>query len=65
MVYVSAVDISSVNNYSGGVLSLIYASGPVAKVVLSILFMFSIVSWTIILYNLSNMVEQKKIRKDL
>ncbi|MCX5811647.1 MAG: MotA/TolQ/ExbB proton channel family protein [Proteobacteria bacterium] len=46
------MDISSINNYSGGVLSLIYASGPVAKVVLSILFIFSIVSWTIILYKL-------------
>ena len=46
------MDISSINNYSGGVLSLIYASGPVAKVVLSILFIFSVVSWTIILYKL-------------
>jgi len=46
------VDISGINNLSGGVLSLLYASGPVAKVVVSILFIFSIVSWTIILYKL-------------
>jgi biopolymer transport protein TolQ len=46
------VDISGINNLSGGVLSLLYASGPVAKVVVSILFVFSIVSWTIILCKL-------------
>jgi biopolymer transport protein TolQ len=52
MLYVLAMDISGINNLSGGVLSMIYASGPVAKVVLSILFIFSIVSWTIIFYKL-------------
>ena len=42
--------ISNINNYTGGVLSLLYSAGPVAKVVVLILFIFSIVSWTIILY---------------
>jgi biopolymer transport protein TolQ len=52
MLYLFCVDVSSLNNYTGGVLSLLYASGPVAKVVLSILFIFSIVSWTIILFKI-------------
>jgi biopolymer transport protein TolQ len=42
--------ISNLNNYTGGVLSMLYSAGPVAKVVVLILFVFSIVSWTIILY---------------
>lgn len=47
-----AMDISVINNYTGGALSLLYSAGPVAKVVVAILFIFSIVSWTIILYKL-------------
>ena len=39
--------IESANMYTGGVLGLIYAAGPVAKTVLAILFLFSIVSWAI------------------
>jgi biopolymer transport protein TolQ len=41
------VGIESANLYTGGVLGLIYAAGPVAKTVLFILFVFSIVSWAI------------------
>ena len=41
--------ISSLNAYSGGILSLIYSAGPVAKLVILILLVFSVVSWTIIL----------------
>jgi biopolymer transport protein TolQ len=46
----SNVDVSTINNLTGGVLGLIYSAGPVAKIVLSILFLFSIISWTIILF---------------
>ena len=46
------MDVSSINNYTGGALGLIYSSGPIAKVVVGILFIFSIISWTIILYKL-------------
>lgn len=38
------------NALSGGILGLIYSSGPVAKLVIFILLFFSIISWTIILY---------------
>jgi biopolymer transport protein TolQ len=48
----SNVDVSTINNFTGGVLGLIYSAGPVAKIVLSILFLFSIISWTIILFKL-------------
>jgi biopolymer transport protein TolQ len=34
--------------YTGGLLGLIYAAGPMAKAVIAILIFFSIVSWTII-----------------
>jgi biopolymer transport protein TolQ len=34
--------------YTGGLLGLIYAAGPMAKAVITILVFFSIVSWTII-----------------
>jgi biopolymer transport protein TolQ len=44
------MDVSSINNFTGGVLGLIYSAGTMAKIVLSILFLFSIISWTIILY---------------
>ncbi len=51
MVYVFIfMDVSSINNYTGGVLGMLYSAGPVAKVVVFILFVFSIISWTIILY---------------
>ena len=36
------------NMYTGGLLGLIYAAGPMAKAVIAILIFFSIVSWTII-----------------
>jgi biopolymer transport protein TolQ len=42
--------LSSLNVYSGGLLGLIASSGPVAKVVVFILFVFSLVSWAIIFY---------------
>ncbi len=41
--------ITGLDVYTGGLLGLLYASGPVAKAVVLILFCFSIVSWTIIL----------------
>jgi biopolymer transport protein TolQ len=46
------VTVSNLNSYSGGLLSLLYSAGPVAKAVVVILFIFSIVSWTIILVKL-------------
>jgi biopolymer transport protein TolQ len=61
ILYAFVVDVSGINNVSGGVLSLLYASGPVAKAVVSILFIFSIVSWTIILYKLK---QYGRIEKD-
>ncbi len=42
------MDISGADMYTGGLLGLIYAAGPVAKAVLLILFFFSVISWTII-----------------
>ncbi len=36
------------NMYTGGLLGLIYAAGPMAKTVIGILIFFSIVSWSII-----------------
>lgn len=44
------MSIADLNIYSGGLLGLIYSSGPVAKAVVFILLTFSIVSWTIIFY---------------
>ncbi len=43
------MDIDTASMFNGGVFSLIYSAGPVAKLVLVILFFFSIVSWTILL----------------
>jgi len=42
--------LSNLNVYSGGLLGLITSAGPVAKVVVLILFVFSLVSWAIIFY---------------
>lgn len=53
--------ISELNNYTGGVLSLLYSAGPVAKVVVAILFVFSIVSWTIIFLK---MMQFGKVEKE-
>jgi biopolymer transport protein TolQ len=41
------MDISGADMYTGGLLGLIYAAGPVAKAVLLILFFFSVISWSI------------------
>ena len=38
------------NAYTGGILSLIYSAGPMAKLVIFILLIFSLISWTIIFY---------------
>jgi biopolymer transport protein TolQ len=46
----SNVDVSTINSFTGGVLGMLYSAGPMAKIVLSILFLFSIISWTIILF---------------
>ena len=40
---------SNIDLYSGGILGLLSSAGPVAKVVVFILVLFSIVSWTIML----------------
>ena len=62
MVYVFIfMDISSINNYTGGVLGMLYAAGPVAKVVVFILFVFSIMSWAIILYKWN---QYRKVEKE-
>ncbi len=44
------MSVSDLNVYSGGLLGLLYASGPVAKAVVTILFVFSVLSWTIIFF---------------
>jgi len=44
------VEVIHLNNYTGGILGLIYSSGPVAKAVVFILVFFSIISWAIILF---------------
>jgi len=40
---------TNVDLYTGGILGLLSSAGPVAKFVVFILFLFSIISWTIIL----------------
>ena len=40
------------NMYTGGVLGLVVAASPMAKVIIAILFIFSILSWTIMLMKL-------------
>jgi biopolymer transport protein TolQ len=52
---------SELNAVSGGLFSLIYASGPVAKGVVVILLFFSVVAWTIILYKWTQL---KAVEKD-
>ena len=42
--------ISDANMYSGGLLGLLYSSGPVAKTVVLILAIFSVFSWAIMFY---------------
>lgn len=42
--------ISDVNTYSGGLLGLLYSSGPVAKAVVLILAVFSVFSWAIMFF---------------
>ncbi|MCX8021331.1 MAG: MotA/TolQ/ExbB proton channel family protein [Syntrophorhabdaceae bacterium] len=55
------MDVSIINNFTGGALSLLYSAGPVAKGVVIILFVFSIVSWTIIFYKLK---EYSRVEED-
>jgi biopolymer transport protein TolQ len=50
VVYNGSVDLSWLNVHTGGIFSLLMAAGPVAKAVVLILFLFSIVSWTIMFY---------------
>lgn len=47
--------------YTGGLLGLIYATGPVAKAVVIILFIFSIISWTIMFFKWK---QYKKVEKE-
>jgi len=42
--------IPDINTYSGGLLGLLYSSGPVAKTVVLILAIFSVFSWAIAFY---------------
>src|SRR3974390_1831854 len=42
--------LSDFNTYTGGLLGLIYSAGLVAKVVVFILFCFSLVSWAVIFF---------------
>lgn len=44
--------LTNLNMYTGGVLSMLYSAGPVAKAVVLILLCFSIFSWTIIFFKL-------------
>ena len=46
------MDMGTANMYTGGLLGLIYAAGPMAKAVIAILIFFSVVSWTIIFVKL-------------
>lgn len=45
--------VSDIDGYTGGLIGLIYSAGPVAKAVVFILFVFSIISWSIIFYKLA------------
>jgi biopolymer transport protein TolQ len=54
------MEASSLNMYTGGVLGLIAAAGPMAKAVMGILFLFSIMSWTIILVKLRQFSRTEK-----
>jgi biopolymer transport protein TolQ len=42
--------LSDFNVYTGGLLGLLYSAGLVAKVVVLILFCFSLVSWAVIFF---------------
>jgi biopolymer transport protein TolQ len=42
------MDVSSADMYTGGIIGMLLSAGPMAKVVVAILFFFSIVAWTII-----------------
>jgi biopolymer transport protein TolQ len=42
--------ISDLDVYTGGLLGLLYSSGPVGKSVVFILFVFSVLSWTIVFF---------------
>lgn len=43
------MSVTNIDMYTGGVLGLIYSAGPVAKAVVALLLIFSIISWTIML----------------
>ncbi|MCX5798705.1 MAG: MotA/TolQ/ExbB proton channel family protein [Proteobacteria bacterium] len=51
---------SSINMYTGGIFGLLYSAGPVAKVVVAILLVFSIISWTIMLLKLKQFGKTEK-----
>ncbi|OPX97849.1 MAG: Biopolymer transport protein ExbB [Syntrophorhabdus sp. PtaU1.Bin002] len=53
-------DMSNLNGYTGGILGLLSSAGPVAKVVVLILVVFSIVSWTIIFLKLRQFSKTEK-----
>src|SRR5512136_55293 len=42
--------LSQLDVYTGGLLGLLLSAGPVAKVVVFILFCFSLVSWAVIIF---------------
>ncbi len=54
------MDISGIDAFTGGALSLLLASGPIAKIVVFILFLFSVVSWTIIFFKMRQLGKVEK-----
>lgn len=51
---------TNLNMHTGGVLSMLYSAGPVAKAVVLILLCFSIFSWTIIFFKLKQFSKTEK-----
>ncbi|HPU29398.1 MAG TPA: MotA/TolQ/ExbB proton channel family protein [Syntrophorhabdaceae bacterium] len=54
------MELSNLNMYTGGVLSMLYSAGPVAKAVVLILLCFSILSWTIIFFKIRQFNKTEK-----
>jgi biopolymer transport protein TolQ len=52
LLYKTTMGASSLNMYTGGVLGLVASASPMAKVIIGILLVFSILSWTIMLMKL-------------
>lgn len=50
----------SVDMYTGGILGLVTSAGPMAKAIIGILFVFSILSWTIMLVKMRQFGKTEK-----